>query len=54
MVELKKIKFFVVDDDPGVVEIITGYLKQENAVVNSTTSSTEAFNLIYSPAFNFD
>jgi len=46
MVELKKIKFFVVDDDPGVVEIITGYLKQENAVVNSTTSSTEAFKKI--------
>ena len=43
---LKNIKFFLVDDDPGVVEIISGYLKQENAVVNSTTSSTEAFEQI--------
>jgi len=46
MVDLKNMKFFVVDDDPGVVEIITGYLKQENAVVASTTSSTEAFEQI--------
>ncbi|MBC8403236.1 MAG: response regulator [Candidatus Marinimicrobia bacterium] len=46
MAELKNIKFFIVDDDPGVVEIISGYLKQENAVVDSTTSSTEAFEQI--------
>ncbi|MBC8403281.1 MAG: response regulator [Candidatus Marinimicrobia bacterium] len=43
---LKNIKFLLVDDDPGVVEIISGYLKQENAVIDSTTSSTEAYEKI--------
>jgi len=43
---LKNIKFFLVDDDPGVVEIISGYLKQENAVVDGTTLSIEAFEKI--------
>lgn len=46
MAELKNIKFFIVDDDPDIVEIISGYLKQENAVVDGTTRSIEAYEKI--------
>ncbi len=43
---MKNVKFFLVDDDPGVIEIITQYLKEANAEIESTISSTNAFEMI--------
>ncbi|MBF0225745.1 MAG: response regulator [Desulfobacterales bacterium] len=43
---MKKIKFFIVDDDITFIKLMIKFLKSENFIVSYTTSSTEAFSKI--------